>query len=429
MTRTAIIRKTLLAAAAMTATALLFLSWQQPALAQEDTSGNGGLLEYERNTVDIVEQYGPGVVAVDVTIAGRSISAGEGLPFGNMPDFFREFMPQFMPQSPQGDPRLPPQETAGSGFVIDDEGHILTNYHVVGGALEGDTVDMSEGSSITVAFPGGADLPVEVVGASSIYDLALLRLVDPGGLPDDVTPIELGDTASLQPGQKAIAIGNPFGFESSVTLGIVSAVGRHFPYIGEVDFPLVQTDAPINPGNSGGPLLDSSGRLIGVNTAIIPSVTQSGDRGNLGIGFAVPADIVASALPQLREGGVQSIPTRPRIGVSIMDVSAFPPEVRSRLGLPDSGVGVLEVEQGGAAEEAGLQGSSFAITMPGIADGIDVPGDIIVEANGEPIGSSTELQSLIVSLDEGDVVTLGILREGERIDVDVTLKVVPGAED
>src|SRR5690606_21343603 len=143
--------------------------------------------------------------------------------------------------------------------------------------------------------------------------------------------------------------GNPFGFESTVTLGIVSAVGRHFPYIGEVDFPMVQTDAPINPGNSGGPLLDSSGRLIGVNTAILPSLSANGERGNLGIGFAVPADLVAATLPQLRQGGIQSIPTRPRLGVTIMDVSAFPSEVRERLGLPEQGVGVLEVEPGGAA--------------------------------------------------------------------------------
>src|SRR5690625_5624969 len=107
-------------------------------------------------------------------------------------------------------------------------------------------------------------------------------------------------------------------------MGIVSAVGRHFPYIGEVEFPLVQTDAPINPGNSGGPLLDSSGRPIGVNTAIIPTVSTTGDRGNQGIGFAAPADSVASTLPDLRAGGVHSIPTRPRLGISIRDIDSFP---------------------------------------------------------------------------------------------------------
>lgn len=409
--------------ALLVAAAVLALAWQAPAMAQEQESAAGGLLEYELNTIEVVERFGPSVVAVDVTIAGRTVSASENLPFDQFPDFFREFLPRF------GGPReIPSRETAGSGFVIDDDGHIMTNYHVVAGALEDLSVEISEGSAVSVSFPGGPSLPATVVGASSIYDLAVLRLEDPEDMPD-VEPIELGDIEALRPGQKAIAIGNPFGFESTVTLGIVSAVGRHFPYIGEVDFPLVQTDAPINPGNSGGPLLDSSGRLIGVNTAIIPTVSSTGDRGNLGIGFAVPADIVASALPQLIEGGVQSIPTRPRLGITIQDVAAFPEQVREQLGLPDNGVGVLEVEAGGAAEEAGLQGSSFSITLRGVGNPIPVPGDVIVEANGEPIETSSELQSLIVTHGDGDVVTLGVLRNGERIDVDVTLRVVPGAED
>ena len=143
-------------------------------------------------------------------------------------------------------------------------------------------------------LPGGESLPVEVIGVSSIYDLALLRLADPSDLPGISSANRARDTD--RSGQtKAIAIGNPFGFESTVTMGIVSAVGRHFPYIGEVEFPLVQTDAPINPGNSGGPLLDSSGRLIGVNTAIIPTVSATGDRVT-GHRLRVPADIVASTL-------------------------------------------------------------------------------------------------------------------------------------
>ncbi len=406
------------------AAAVLSLAWRGPALAQEQEASDGGLLEYELNTIEVVERFGPSVVAIDVTIAGRTISSSETLPFDQLPDFFREFMPRF-----GGPQQIPSRETAGSGFVIDDDGHIMTNFHVIAGALEEGSVTISEGSSVTVSFPGGPSLPATVIGASSIYDLAVLQLQDPDDMPTDVEPIQLGDTDNLRPGQKAIAIGNPFGFESTVTLGIVSAVGRHFPYIGEVDFPLVQTDAPINPGNSGGPLLDSSGRLIGVNTAIIPTVSSTGDRGNLGIGFAVPADIVASALPQLIEGGIQSIPTRPRLGVTIQDVAMFPEQVREQLGLPDTGVGVLEVEPGGAGEEAGLQGSSFSITLRGVASPIPVPGDVIVEANGEPIETSSQLQSLVVAHGDGDVVTLGIIRNGERIDVDVTLRVVPGAED
>ena len=409
--------------ALLAAAAILSLVWRGPVLAQEQDSVDGSLLEYELNTIEVVERFGPSVVAIDVTIAGRTVSASDALPFDQLPDFFREFMPRF-----SGPQEIPSRETAGSGFVIDDDGHIMTNYHVVAGALEETSIEIREGSSVSVSFPGGPSLPASVVGASSIYDLAVLRLEDPEDMPD-VEPIQLGDTDTLRPGQKAIAIGNPFGFESTVTLGIVSAVGRHFPYIGEVDFPLVQTDAPINPGNSGGPLLDSSGRLIGVNTAIIPTVSATGDRGNLGIGFAVPADIVASALPQLIEGGVQTIPTRPRLGITIQDVANFPEQVRNQLGLPDTGVGVIEVEAGGAAEEAGLQGSTFSITLRGVGNPIPVPGDVIVEADGQPIETSQQLQSLVVAQGDGDVVSLGVIRNGERIDVDVTLRVVPGAED
>src|SRR5690625_2752745 len=296
--------KFLSVAAAAAAVGFLSLSLS-PAVSAQSDAADGGLLEYEQNTVDIVERYGPSVVAVDVTIAGRTVSASQ-LP---LPDFFRDFMPPQFHFPFQRELEVPSRETAGSGFVIDADAHILTNYHVIAGALEDSAITISEGSDISVSFPGGESLPVEVIGVSSIYDLALLRLSDPAELPEGVNPIELGDTDALRPGQKAIAIGNPFGLDSTVTMGIVSAVGRHFPYIGEVEFPLVQTDAPINPGNSGGPLLDSSGRLIGVNTAIIPTVSATGDRGNLGIGFAVPADIVASTLPDLRAGGVHSIPT------------------------------------------------------------------------------------------------------------------------
>lgn len=411
---------------ALVAAALILLARPLTALAQDGATTND-LLAYELNTVEIVETYGDSVVAVDVTIAGRSLSPDDVFPRqlfprDMLPEPFRDLIPEFMmPQMPQ---QQRDRQTAGSGFVIDDEGHILTNYHVIEGALASGGTDLSEGSAITVTFPGGEPLSVRVVGANAMYDLALLALEDPAEVPAGVIAIELGDTASLRPGQKAIAIGNPFGFASTVTQGIVSAVGRHFPYIGEVEFELVQTDAAINPGSSGGPLLDSSGRLIGVNTAIIPSVSVTGDRGNLGIGFAVPADIVARVLPELREGGLVSTALRPRLGIEFRDLADYPEDVRRRLGLPGEGVGVYRVEAGSGAEEAGIQGSTMRVELAGGAL-VDVPGDIIVAANGVPVNRGTELQNIIFSLSAGDVVTLTILRDGEELEIDVTLMRVP----
>ncbi len=405
--------------------ALVALSAQ----GQEAPTGDSALLEYEENTVGIIETYGGSVVAIDVTSAGRTVSPDEIYPRDMLPDFFREFLPPGFFQNivPPDQPRT--RQTAGSGFVIDTEGRMITNWHVVESALLPGEVELSEGSSITVTFPGGTPLPVRVVGGSSLYDLALLEPLAPEDLPEGLVPIEFADTDALRPGQKAIAIGNPFGFESTVTVGIISAVGRHFPYIGEVDFPLVQTDAAINPGSSGGPLLDSSGRLIGVNTAIIPTVSATGERGNLGIGFAVPADIVQSALPELMGGGVASIPTRPRLGVEIVEVGNYPAEVRTRLNLPDSGVGILAVEPDSPADEAGLRGSQFSITLAGGSEPIRVPGDIILETDGEPVGNISELQSFIVSQQDGTEVVFTVLRDGEELEVPVTLRVSPGSED
>jgi S1-C subfamily serine protease len=377
-----------------------------------------GFLADEQNTVDVVKTYGDSVVAINVKVQGRTVSPFGGIPPESLPPQFRQFL---QPQQQQL------QQSSGSGFVIDEAGQILTNYHVVVDALNAGTTELSEGATITVTFPSraGDQLPVNVVGASALYDLALLELVNPGDLPEVVVPIGLGDTSTLQVGQKAIAIGNPFGFEFTVTTGIVSALGRHLPGIGEVsDIPLVQTDAAINPGNSGGPLLDSRGQLIGVNTAILPQVSATGSRSWLGIGFAIPSEVVQAALPQLKQGGVASTETRPRLGIVIQDVAAYPSEVRQRLNLPDQGVGILRVEPGSSAEKAGLQGSTFAIDL-GQGQSIPVPGDIITAADGTAVASASDLQSIVFQKAEGDVVHLSILRNGQTLEVDVPLQVVP----
>ena len=373
------------------------------------------LLPSERNTIAIVEEFGPSVVAVNVTVEGRVTNPLENVPEEQIPPFLREFIPQFEQQ--QG-----PQMGSGSGFVVDDEGHIVTNYHVVQRALSEESTEFLDGAEITVTFPENGTHPARVLGANALYDLALLELENPDDLPADISPIPLAEGTPLV-GQKTIAIGNPFGFESTVTSGIVSAVGRNLPGIGEVNIPLVQTDAAVNPGNSGGPLLSSEGRLIGVNTAIIPNIGATGQRGSLGIGFAVPSGILAGTIDDLTEGGFVSIETRPRLGLSFRDVRAYPEGVRERLDLPDQGAGVLQVEPGGAADEAGIQGSEFGIEVNGQT--LAVPGDVITHVNGEEIVAAEDLQSRIFALGEGDTVTLTILRNGEEMEVEVELAVVP----
>ena len=294
--------------------------------------------------------------------------------------------------------------------------------------LEEGTVNLTQGSEVTVTFPNNdEEYPVQVVGANALYDLALLQLNDPENLPESVTsvaPIPIANSDELLIGQKTIAIGNPFSFASTVTTGVVSGVGRSLPGVGQIDIPLVQTDAAINPGNSGGPLLNSSGELIGVNTAIIPGQGGGlGARGNIGIGFAVPSNILQDNLAQLESGGLADISTRARLGAAIADVQDYPDNVRERLNLPEQGVVIQEVQPGSAAEQAGLQGSQFEIEVNG--QPVPAGGDVILAVNGQEVASPGELQRLIFSQQEGDTVELRVWRNGEEITVPVTLSVVP----
>ena len=276
-----------------------------------------------------------------------------------------------------------------------------------------------------MTFPGNdEEYPVRVVGANALYDLALLELQNPDQLPQSAAPLAIANSDDLSIGQKTIAIGNPFGFDSSVTIGIVSGIGRSLPGVGEIDIPLVQTDAAINPGNSGGPLLNSRGELIGVNTAIIPGQGGGlGTRGNIGIGFAVPSNILQDNLAQLESGGVTDLSTRARLGASIADVSLYPENVRQELNLPEEGVALLEVSQGSAAERAGLQGGQFEINVNG--QPVPVGGDVILAVNGQEVSDPGELQRLIFAQGEGDTVELRVWRDGEERTVPVTLSVVP----
>ncbi len=384
---------------------------------------NAALLQDEENTISVIDTYGNSVVAINISIRGEAVNFAdlqEQLP----PGF--ELPPQF--QQPQGeDGEAPLQQGTGSGFVVDEDGHIATNFHVIEGALQENSLERAEGSEVAVVFPGSdEEYPATIVGVNALYDLALLQLENPEDLPATALPLSLADSSALRAGQKTIAIGNPFGLESTVTTGIVSATNRRtpFPSIGGINVPMVQTDAAINPGNSGGPLLNSRGEVIGINTAIIPSgngITQ--ERGSLGIGFAMPSNLLRDNLDALREGSyVGNLLSRPRIGLNITTRDeAFTDEQVEQFGLPE-GVVVVRVAPDGPGDKAGLREA--------LDDQNDIQpenADIILEVDSTPVTTPEELQNLILGKGEGDIVTLKVWNNGEERDVDVTLEVVEEA--
>jgi S1-C subfamily serine protease len=279
----------------------------------------------------------------------------------------------------------------GSGFLWDADGHIVTNNHVI-----------AEASGAQVRLNDGREVPAALVGTSPAHDLAVLRIKVSERPP---TALPLGASANLKVGQKVLAIGNPFGLDWSLTTGVVSALNRSLPTQDETGLiqDLIQTDAAINPGNSGGPLLDSAGRLIGVNTAIFsPSGAYAG------VGFAVPVDTVNRVVPQLISRGRY---TRPVLGVSVD--AGLNEMVLRRLGV--KGVAIAAVERGSPAAEAGLRAARID------RGGGVVPGDLIVAVDGRAVAEPAEL---IARLDEkrvGDVVKLRVLREGREAEVSARL--------
>lgn len=362
------------------------------------------LLAYERNTVEVASTVGNSVVAVVVTVQGE-----QGLPEG-IPEQFRQSFQR-------------PQQGAGSAFVVNEQGQLITNLHVIAAALQDNSAEIRDGASITVIFPQLAeDLPVRVVGVNPDYDLALLELENADDMPEGAAPIPFGAMDSTQVGQKAIAIGNPFRLQSTVTVGIVSAIERERPGAFGLEIPFVQTDAAINPGNSGGPLLNSRGELIGVNNAIL---TPSG--GFAGVGFAVPASLVQESLPALQEGGVSGLvgalrdPNRPVIGIQAgLSVSDYPSTLRNQLTLPDQGAVVTSVEAGSPAAEAGLRSPQFTASFQGQQYPAGV--DVITGIDGQSIANVRDLQRYLVeNAEPGDTVTLEFFREGQTMAVDVTL--------
>lgn len=313
---------------------------------------------------------------------------------------------------PEGHPTPNPEDFfsggTGSGFIWDKEGHIVTNRHVIAGARE-----------IVVIFPDGRRTTGELVGEDINTDLAVIR-VDIA--EDRLSPVVLGDSSSVRVGQLAIAIGNPFGLSGSMTVGVVSALGRDLPVqTGLVSgstysIPdVIQTDAPINPGNSGGVLVDIDGRVIGVTTAI-----ESPVQANAGIGFAVPSAIIAKVVPSLIENGSYAHAwlgfRGTELSAELAEVKGLSPEIR--------GAVVLDVTNGGPANQAGLQGNLEEVEIDGIS--VPVGGDVITGIDALPVTNMLDIISYLARATEpGQTITLTILREGEEMQIDVVLGTRP----
>ena len=324
---------------------------------------------------ELAERQGPAVVNISTTQVTRG-SQATPFPFDeNDPAF--EFFKRFMPRNHGGTtPREFENKSLGSGFIISGDGYILTNAHVVDGADE-----------VTVRLTDKREFKAKTIGADKRTDVALLK-IEASGLP----VVKLGEPAQLKVGEWVVAIGSPFGFDNSVTAGIVSAKGRSLPQENYV--PFIQTDVAINPGNSGGPLFNMRGEVVGINSQIY---SRSG--GYMGVSFAIPIDVAMEIQNQLRASGKVS---RGRLGVVIQEVSK---ELADSLALgKPMGAVVNAVEKGGPADKAGLE-----------------PGDVILKFDGKPINASADLPRMVAATRPGTRSTVQVWRKGATRDIAVTV--------
>jgi S1-C subfamily serine protease len=348
---------------------------QQAPLRGQDTSdsGDGGLTPR-----DIYKRTAPGVVFIRAQVVENNAS-----PF----DFG-------FPQQQRG-------EATGSGFVVDRDGTIITNAHVVAGATK-----------VTVQFADKHVVDAKILGRDESTDLAILKV---DAKPSELTPLPLGSSRTVQVGDPTIAIGNPFGLERTLTTGVVSATKRTIqaPDGFEIDG-VIQTDAAINPGNSGGPLLDAAGRVIGINSQI---ETGGSGNGNIGIGFAVPIDTAKRLLPELEKTGRVD---RGFLGVDTLTID----DSLSDLNLPvDHGVLVQTVTPGSPAAKAGIMGGDIVATLDG--NQIRFGGDIIIAVDGHKLRTREEVAKAIASKKQGDKVEIDLVRDGKKQSVEVTLAARP----
>ena len=378
----------------------------QPAL--QTSSSTDVLAAFEDAFTDLYQDTVPSVVNIRVT---KEFDTTDLQRFGfSLPNPHGEEEPndEATPDSEgENDQQLPEEffsQGGGSGFVWDDEGHIVTNYHVVDGA-----------TTIEVIFSDDTRVPAELVGSDPDGDVAVIK-VDPTAV--SLKPITIGDSEALEVGQLAIAIGSPFGQDFTLTTGIVSGVGRTIRS-GNTQFSIpevIQTDAAINPGNSGGPLLNRQGEVIGINTQII-SMTGS----NSGVGFAVPINIAKRIVPVIIQGDDYEYAW---LGISGNTLTSEAAEFRD-LDADFRGALVAEVTEDGPAAQAGLQGRNESLNAS--SDEFFYSGDIITTINGEPINDMNDLITYLVEETKpGDVVTLDIIHDdGSQESIKVTLGVRP----
>jgi len=367
-----------------------------PEIAQVPPSA-GAVAALEGTLEQIYTQVNPSVVNIQVSVTVDATS----LAFPQIPGF-----PQLpVPQGPQT------QEALGSGFVWDTQGHIVTNNHVVEGA-----------DKISVTFYDGTIVPAEITGTDPDSDLAVIQVDVPA---DQLRPVQVADSTQVKVGELAIAIGNPFGLEGTMTMGIVSALGRTLPaestaaqgqYYSIPD--IIQTDAPINPGNSGGVLLDDTGRVIGVTAAIESSVQSSA-----GIGFVIPSQIVQKVVPALIETGHYD---QPWIGIS---GTSLVPDLATAMGLAadQRGALVIDVTTDSPADKAGLRGSDRQVEIEG--QQVSVGGDVIVAVDGQPVKKFDDLITYLArSTEVGQTIELTVLRGGQEETVSLTLEARPESQ-
>ncbi len=337
-------------------------------VANPETVSDPATVSDEQNNIEVYKAVSPGVVYIQSTTMVR-----------NFFDLYAE-----------------EREGAGSGSVIDEQGHILTNFHVIEGATR-----------LSVHFGGGRNYPATVVGRDPDTDLAVIKLVEKP--KEAITIVPFGDSDKLIVGQKVLAIGNPFGLDRTLTTGVISGLQR--PLRGRNDRPIegaIQTDASINPGNSGGPLLDSRGRMIGINSQI-----QSTSGSSAGVGFAIPVNIAKRIVPELiRSGTVQ----RPKLGILPRNVESLSGQVEMPI---NYGVLILNVQPGGPAANAGLRG------MVQTDEGNLELGDIITGVGGERVGNNDDLYKVLNKHQIGETVTVEIYRGARLMTLPVRLTDAP----